>query len=113
MNVLLEEKICGPMHDNSFTADDERTSTAHKQLEQILDALDAQLEGNNFVIGEYSYADIHWTAIAHLCTLVGEEGLIGSRSNVKAWYDRVKGRSSFASLPSLEDIKHKQLRSVA
>jgi glutathione S-transferase len=110
---LMWENVCAPMSDSSYTAEVGEVAAARDQLEQVLDALDAQLDGRNFIIGEYSYADVHWTVIAHLCTLSGEQDLIDSRSNVKAWFDRVQERISFASLPSIEDVKHKQLRSVA
>ena len=48
-----------------------------------------------------------------MLTLVGEQDMISSRSNLNAWFDRVKARSSYVGLPSLDDVKNKQLRSVA
>ena len=112
-NALMWEKVCGPMSDNDYKADISQIAAARDQLEQVLDALDGQLDGRQFIIGEYSHADVHWTSIAHLCMLADEQDLVESRSHVKAWFDRVKARKSFASLPSLDDVKHKQLRSVA
>lgn len=79
------------------------------QLEAVLDTFDDALAGKKFIVGEYSYADVHWTAVAHFLELAGQQGLIDARSNVKAWFDKVKQRPSYASLPSLEDIKQKQL----
>jgi glutathione S-transferase len=38
--------------------------------------------------------------------------MIESRPNIKAWYDKIKQRPSYASLPSLEDIKQKQLNAA-
>lgn len=111
--TLMLEKVCGPMSDSGYAADADKIAAARETLESVMNQLDAQLDGKNFVIGEYSYADIYCTAIAHLCTLVGEQDLIDSRSNVKAWYDRVKSRPSYASLSSLDDVKQKQLKSVA
>ena len=78
-----------------------------------LDALDAALTGNKkLIVGEYSYADAHWTAVAHFIDLAGKQSLIDSRVNVKAWHDKVKERPSYASLPSLDDIKQKQLKTA-
>jgi len=85
---------------------------AESQVEAVLNAFDAALTGKNFIVGEYSYADVHWTAIAHFLELAGKQGLIDSRANVKAWHDKVKTRPSYASLPSLENIKHKQLNAA-
>lgn len=113
VNALMREKVCGPMCDSTYEADVGSIASSREALEQVLDALNAQLEGKNYIVGEYSYADIHWTAIAHLCELVDEVDLIDSRDNVKTWYGRVKARDSFASLPTLDDVKRKQLRSVA
>jgi glutathione S-transferase len=113
VNTLMWENVCGPMSDSGHTADAEQIAAARGQLDQVLNELDSLLDGRKFIVGEYTYADVHWTAIAHMCTLAGEQDLIASRSNVKAWFDRVQARSSFASLPTLEDVKHKQLRSVA
>lgn len=113
VTVLLQEKVCGPMTDSGFSADGTRIDAARVTLAQTLDVLDRQLAGNNFIVKDYSFADIHWTAIAHLCTLVDEQALIDTHPNVRAWYERVQARNSFASLPSLDDVKQKQLKSVA
>lgn len=113
VNALMQEKVCGPMCDAGFSADAARVDDARATLVQTLEVLDRQLAGSNFIVKEYSFADIHWTAITHLCTLVDEAALIDSHPNVKAWYERVQARSSFTCLPSLDDIKQKQLKSVA
>ena len=82
-------------------------------IETALDALDAALTGNKkLIVGEYSYADAHWTAVAHFIDLAGKQSLIDSRANVKAWHDKVKERPSYSSLPSLDDIKQKQLKTA-
>jgi len=113
VNALMQEKLCGPMSSAGFSADARRIDSARETLSQALAVLDRQLAGRNFIVREYSFADIYWTAIAHLCTLVDEAALIDTHPNIKAWYARVQTRKSFASLPSLDDVKQKQLRSVA
>jgi glutathione S-transferase len=87
-------------------------SDAMDLIEVGLNAFDAALTGKNFIVGEYTYADVHWTAIAHFLVLAGKQDMIDSRANTKAWYDKVKQRPSYASLPSLEDIKQKQLNAA-
>ncbi|MDG1688316.1 MAG: hypothetical protein P8J13_05115 [Gammaproteobacteria bacterium] len=77
------------------------------------DELNTFIDNKEYIVGEYSFADVHWTAVAHMLTLVGEQDMISSRSNLNAWFDRVKARSSYVGLPSLDDVKNKQLRSVA
>jgi glutathione S-transferase len=86
---------------------------AKAQIANVLDELNAFIDNKEYIVGEYSFADVHWTAVAHMLTLVGEQDMISSRSNLNAWFDRVKARSSYAGLPSLDDVKNKQLRSVA
>lgn len=118
VDTLLKEKICAPMHDANYSVDVSRCEMARNSLEQVLDELNLQLDGKQldgrkFIVSDYCFADIYWTAIAHLCSLIGEQDLIDSRIHVKTWYERVQTRDSFASLPTLDDIKHKQLRAVA
>lgn len=81
-------------------------------VEVGLNAFDNALTGKKFIVGEYSYADVHWTAIAHFLVLAGKQDMIDSRPNIKGWYDKVKQRPSYTSLPSLEDIKQKQLNAA-
>lgn len=113
INSLLKQKVCGPMHNESFEPDEMQISASQSQLDQVFEALESQLNGKTFIVGDYSYADIYWTSVAHLCFLLDEQKQIDSRNNVKAWFEKVSSRTSFASLPTLDDIKHKQLKSVA
>lgn len=113
VNVLMQEKVCGPMNSSGFSADAGRVDAARTTLSETMEVLDRQLAGKNFIVRDYSFADIYWTAIAHLCMLMDEGALIESHPNLKAWYGRMQARNSFASLPSLDDVKQKQLKSVA
>jgi glutathione S-transferase len=92
--------------------DSTASTDAMELIEVGLTAFDNALTGKKFIVGEYSYADVHWTAIAHFLVLAGKQDMIESHPNIKAWYDKVKQRPSYASLPSLEDIKQKQLNAA-
>ncbi len=93
---------------------------ARGALGAALDALDEQLANNEFIIGSYSFADIHWTAYIHLLCEAGEGAVVDQRPNIKAWLDRIRAHKSYSGqnivaydlLPTLEDIKNKRLRSV-
>lgn len=113
VNCLMHEIHYGPIMDNDHIVNVERCSMAEQELEQALFELDKQLEDKSFIVGEYSYADIHWTTVVHLCELLGKLNMIIKYCNVERWYDRVKARSSFDKLPTLDEVKQQQLRFVA
>ena len=118
VEAIVRQRILAPMQGGDF--DDAAVDEARKALAGVLDALDGQLAGKNFIIGDYSFADIHWTAYIHLLCEAGEGDLVDSRANIKAWFDRIRAHKSYCGqdivaydlLPKLEDIKNKQLRSV-
>lgn len=96
-------------------------AAAGDSLSRVLSQLDALMtDGRQFVAGNYSYADIHWTAVAHLCALAGQAQLLESRVGVNAWYGRIVERSSSANgaptyraLASLDEVRSKKLKSAA
>jgi glutathione S-transferase len=105
LNVLIDANIYGE------TGGD--TEAACATIDKVLDELNKFVDNKEYIVGDYSFADVHWTAVAHMLCLVGAEDAIRSRSNLSAWFDRVKARPSYLGLPSLDDVKNKQLRSVA
>lgn len=114
----VSRKLCEPAVDtlvkaSIYNVEGGDIDAAKAQVASVLDELDKFIDNKEYIVGEYSFADIHWTAVAHMLTLVGEQDMIASRSNLNAWFGRVKARSSYAGLPSLDDVKNKQLRSVA
>jgi len=120
VNTLIEEFILAPIVDSVHMVNSDDIDKARKALEAPLDALDKQLATNDFVIGNYSFADIHWTAYIHLLYEAGEGDIIDKRPNIKAWFDRIRTHKSFSGqnivayelLPKLADIKIKRMNSV-
>ena len=94
---------------------------ARAEIHRALDCAEAALvDGRRFMVGEYSFADIHWTAGIHLCVMAGHQDLLDGRSTVKAWFNRVQehtskvgGKRTYDYLASLEEIRDKRLKSVA
>lgn len=97
--------------------------TAKQAIGVAFDALETQLAApkrGDFIVGDFSLADIHWGAYAHACELAGFDTLIGSRPEVKAWWSRIKSHPStskepvvaYEVLPTRDDIEHKQLKSI-
>lgn len=121
LSLLLQQTVCGPMQSGGFTPDQARIDAARERLALAFEVLNRQLDGRQFIVGEYSFADIHWTVCAHLATVVGAGDLIEQQPQVAAWFERVTTRkspadkttSTYEVLPSLAEIKHKQFKSVA
>jgi len=114
----VSRKLCEPAVDTLVKAsiyhiEEGDVAAARAQIESVLDELNSFIDNKEYLVGDYSFADVHWTAVIHMLVLVGEQEMISSRSNLNAWFGRVKARSSYAGLPSLDDVKNKQLRSVA
>ena len=66
-----------------------------QDLSRALDALERQLAaGDSYIVGEYSIADVHWTAIAHFCECLNLSEEIASRPAGSAWFERIKGRKN-------------------
>lgn len=118
VEAIVQQRIFAPMQGKD--PDGAAVDQARAGLSAVLDALDGQLAGREFIIGDYSFADIHWTAYIHLLYEAGEGDLVDSRASIKAWFDRIRAHKSYCGqnivaydlLPKLEDIKNRQLRSV-
>lgn len=120
INALVQEKIIKPMLDSSYSEDSNVIAETKINLESLLDTLDKQLEGNQYIIGKYTFADVHWTALIHLLLLTDMGYLVKQRSQINRWYNSLAVRKSncgqdiisFSLLPNIEDIKNKKLSSV-
>lgn len=120
MNNIVQEQIVKPMMDLNYAQDTTVIDKARAGLESILNTLDKQLTDNQYIIGKYSFADVHWTALIHLLLLTDSGDLVQQRAQISRWYNSLATRKSncgqsiisFSLLPSLEDIKSKKLSSV-
>ena len=69
---------------------------ADKDLRDTLDALDEQLEGQAFIVGEhYTITDVMWTVILARVEMLGLASEIKDRPRVLAYYEAMKRRPSF------------------
>lgn len=118
VNTIVQEIILTPLKEAE--ASKEHIREAKQALTAPLEALNSELANNEFIIGNYSFADIHWTAYIHLLYEAGEGDLIDQYDNVKRWFNKIRTKKSFSGqnitaydlLPKLADIQHKQLNSV-
>lgn len=103
----------------------EGDDSAMEAVKQGLSALEAQLNARtkrgDYIVGEFSLADIHWAPSVHALCLNGHESLVDSMPAVKAWWGHMKVRKSMSKedyvaynvLPSLDEIRSNKLRSVS
>lgn len=103
----------GPVADTELDA-------ARSALSDTLALLDAAMaDGRTFVVGQYSLADVHWTAYVHLCMMSGEQALLDPHAELTAWFTRIRarkgasGRATYEALATLDEIQNKRLKSVA
>lgn len=117
---IVDAVVIAPMRDATAAPDSGQVAAARSALAPMLDALDAQLAGKSYIVGDYAYADVHWTAYIHLLCIAGQEDLVRERPNLNAWFQRIRSRKSFSGqdlvpydlMPSLNDIRAKRLSDV-
>lgn len=120
VNTVVQEGILAQIDNADYKVNEEAVSKARNALSAPLEALNDQLAQSPFIIGNYSFADIHWTAYVHLLTEAGEHDLLAKYPNIKAWFDRISIHKSYSGqniiayelLPKLADIQQQQLKSV-
>jgi glutathione S-transferase len=99
--------------------------SAMDSVKQGLSALEAQLNNRNkrgdYIVGEFSLADIHWAPAIHCLCLHGHESMIDSMPGIKTWWANMKVRKSMSKenyvaytvLPSLDEVRSNKLRSIS
>jgi len=119
VETLVQELVMGGMADASYTPDTAKVDAARAALAAPLDAINDKIQ-SEYIVGEFCYVDIHWTAYCHLLTVIGEGNLIDSRASLKGWFEKIKTHKSYSGqdiiaydfMPSLEDIKSKKLADI-
>ncbi len=94
-------------------------------LAPLFDGLEHQVlnppRKGDFICGDFSLADIHWSSCCNLLEIGGAGDLITSRSGVAKWYDKVKSHPStskekiipFTVLPSAADVASGSLQGIS
>jgi len=118
VNTLLEEQVLKTMSDTGYTPDTVKVEAALGHLDQAFGYADKQLEGRDYFAGDYTFADIHWVPYLHFCEITGHGDLLDKYPHLKLWFGRARARkngtrSTYDVLPSLEQIKGKELKYVA
>lgn len=94
-------------------------------VNQAMDLLEEQFKSSGkrglFIAGEFSLADIHWSACVNTLQHTGKSELVSSRSAIQAWWGEVQKHPStskenlvpYSVLPTKEDMDSGNMRNVA
>lgn len=93
ISQICMSRVWGPMR--GLKPDAEAAEAAAKRLAFPFDVLNKQLEGKEFIVGDYSAVDIFFIPYLRLISKTPESHLVSSRPNVAAWWQRVGDRASF------------------
>jgi glutathione S-transferase len=84
--------------------DQARVQRFHQLVERALDYLNHELQGNNFLAGEFSVADIGFAPRMLVLGEVGIDVLGNNRGNVDAWIKRMLERPSIRNLQGVAAV---------
>ncbi len=60
------------------------------RIANVLDVLDKDLEVNKHIVGEFSLADIHWSAVFKMLEEQGQNSLFSDYANIGSWLTKMK-----------------------
>lgn len=66
------------------------TSSNAERISNILEILDKELIGNNYIVGEFSLADIHWSAVFKFLEEQDQCSLFSDFKNINSWLTKIK-----------------------
>lgn len=97
------------------------TSTLNEAFDKLDENLANPPKKGNFICGDFTLADIHWSACANMLQIKGHGDLISSRSNVDQWFNNVKKHPStskeniipFTAVPTADDMQNNTLRDIS
>jgi len=84
--------------------DQARVQRLHQSVERVLDYLNHELQGNNFLAGEFSVADVGFAPRMLVLNEIGIDVLGSNRGNVDAWIKRMLERPSIRNLQGVAAV---------
>ena len=96
-----------------------------EKLAPVIDAFDKQINNpprrGDFICGDFSLADIHWSACVNMLHIKGQADLINSKPAVASWFEKVKNHPStskekiipFTTVPTADDVQQETLRDIS
>ena len=84
--------------------DQARVQRLHQSVERVLDYLNHELQGNNFLAGEFSVADIGFAPRMLILNEIGIDVMGNNRNNIDAWIKRMMERPSIRTLQGVAAV---------
>ncbi len=118
VDVLLDEIALKSMDVPGHVPDSQAVENANRKIAEALDALERTLEVQEFIVGAFSFAEIHWVPYLHLIKVTGQGQLIDELPSLNSWLKKMESRRSgsrtpYRVLPSLEQIQGNELKYAA
>lgn len=111
----------GPAVAKLTEGDDSAMEVVKLGMNMLEAQLNSRTKRGDYIVGEFSLADIHWAPSIHALCLHGQESMVDSMPGIKAWWGNMKVRKSMSKenyvaytvLPSLDEIRSNKLRSIS
>lgn len=120
--IHIANETAGPAVTQLLTGEevDQAVATLGAAFDVMNTTLKTKKQRGNFLVGEFSLADLHWAPIANACIISGHADLIETRDAVSSWWEKVKAHKSTSKedyvaavvLPTMDEINNNQLRSI-
>ncbi len=81
-----------PWFSRAVARDDPSVARGRDDIAAHLDVLEARLGGQEWLVGDYSLADVCYAPIVTVLDYVGLQELLGTRPAVRAWVERLLRR---------------------
>lgn len=92
---LIMERVVAPM--NGGEADEELIAASLPEIARVIEVIDRELQGQDYLAGKLSLADFFSATILSFLPLAPEgPALLDGKENVGAWLSRMTARESFA-----------------
>ena len=120
--IHIANETAGPAVTQLLTCEevDQAVATLGAAFDVLNNTLKNKKQRGDFLVGEFSLADLHWAPIANACIISGHADLIETRDAVSSWWEKVKAHKSTSKedyvasviLPTMDEINNNQLRSI-
>lgn len=120
--IHIANETAGPAVTQLLTGEevDQAVATLGAAFDVLNNTLKNKKQRGDFLVGEFSLADLHWAPIANACIISGHADLIETRDAVSSWWEKVKAHKSTSKedyvasviLPTMDEINNNQLRSI-